>query len=156
MYKSTRRATSTIAGAGEGVFAKKFIPNGTIIGQYNGYKKPLKDVDEKEMIYAADVGRNNVVIGTGLAAKINDNIVMRKLNHQETHDAKNKGVFPTHPGKDINTQFIRTKLPGDTKYKIYVQATRDIQKGEELFLSYGNQQGGYWDAMFTNHDLYAY
>ena|SRR3989338_11540433 len=152
LCKYAYKAPSQIAGAGTGVYAKRDIPAGVIIGRYNGYNKKLEDVDYNEMVYAADIGDNKVRIGSGISAIINDTVILRKLTPIETHYAQTYGIFPRHNGLEHNTQFIRTQLSADKSPDIYIQTILPIKKGDELFIDYGKQ---YWQAVFSNQGLWS-
>lgn len=115
-------ATSSISGAGNGLFASEFIKKDDIIIEYTGKilnfsesrrlknRAYLKVVDFNKHIDASVDNASN-------AKFINDNLDKTK----------------------INVTFVKIKVVGDSR--IFVKALRDVQIDEELFVSYGR---GHW------------
>ena len=129
MYKHVRKGKSLIPGAGDGVFAKINLPKDFNIGTYKSYKKPTKDLTDEEVMYAADCGNDIAAVGTGLGAKINDNVQFRPLTRQETRNIKHLGGdYPRYKDKPHNVTLARDD--DDKRCNIYVQTTVKISKGK--------------------------
>lgn len=118
--------TSLIPEAGQGVFAKEDLPISTILCEYRGLiveydpKLPAELIDTVCDIPGV---QQKVIAGTNIAAKINDCIDITK-------DGK-----MLHPGTDHNAAFHNCYK------KVFVISTRPIKKGEEIYVSYGEE---YW------------
>ncbi|KAL9188714.1 hypothetical protein ACHAXT_007092 [Thalassiosira profunda] len=123
--------TSTIAGAGKGLFACKPIPKGAIVCHYTGYRHHYQSQKRlKDRAY-----------------------VLKLQNGWPKHDRRNDGFVDALPTKDKLARFIndaRNDERCNVKFEHIQQpdiwhcpvvAQRDIQEGEELFISYGPR---YW------------
>ena len=120
---------SVIPGAGLGLFTTEFIPKGSRIVQYKGRKRTWKDVkNEDGNFYIFYVTRNHIIDANNykksFARYINDAAGLQKIK-----------------GLKNNTEFVRD---GD---KVFVEATRDIAAGTELFVGYGKE---YWEVIKSN------
>lgn len=124
---------STIPNSGKGLFTKKPIPKGTRIVEYKGKKTTWKDVDH-------DNGRN------GYIYYINRNHVIDaepypKALARYANDAN--GIVKIK-GITNNAQYVNDDL------KVYIEATKDIPAGAEIFVKYGKE---YWDTIRENRKL---
>ncbi len=120
---------SNIPGAGLGLFTKEFIAKGSRIVQYKGRKRTWKDVKGEDGNYFIFYVTRNYIIDASnylksFARYINDASGLKKIM-----------------GLRNNTEFLRE---GD---KVFVEATRDIPAGGELFVGYGKE---YWQVVREN------
>lgn len=120
---------SNIPGSGNGLFTTVFIPKGTRIAEYKGKIRTWKDAQHDHTnYYILYVTRNHVIDGkpykSSIAKYINDAKGLKKIK-----------------GLNNNTEFVREGK------RIFVEATKDIQPGSELFVGYGKE---YWDAIRHN------
>jgi SET domain-containing protein len=120
---------SNIPGAGKGLFTTEFIPKGTRIVEYKGRIRTWKDVkNEDGNYYIFYVTRNRIIDGSNylksFARYINDAKGLKKIK-----------------GLNNNTEFVRDGL------KVFVEATRNIPAGTELFVGYGKE---YWQVIRDN------
>ena len=126
--------TSTIPGAGKGLFTRVFIPKDTIIVEYEGdivTWKEIKAEFDNDYIYYVD---SEHVINArhrkdAIARYINDASGFKKI----------KGLSNNCMYKKIGS-------------KVYVQSVRDIEPRSELFVSYGR---GYWETGKRNAEIAA-
>ena len=122
--------TSTLPGAGKGLFTKKFIPKGTRIVEYKGRTRSWKEVkaDEDESPYIYYVKRNFVIDA------LNDKKAMARY----ANDAR--GLQRV---KDINNNAEYT----EDGVRVFIEAAKDIPAGGEIFVSYGPE---YWQVIRHN------
>lgn len=123
---------STIPGSGKGLFTKEFIPKGTRIIEYTGRIRTWKEVQNDDTnFYIFYVTRNRIIDArlrkTSLARYINDATGLQKVK-----------------GLNNNAEFIKSKG------RAYVDATRNIPAGSEIFVGYGKE---YWDVIKENNKL---
>jgi hypothetical protein len=122
--------TSTLPGAGKGLFTKKFIPKGTRIVEYKGRTRTWKEVqqDEQESPYIYYVKRNFVIDA------LNDKKAMARY----ANDAR--GLQRV---KDINNnaEYVEDGV------RVFIEAAKDIPAGGEIFVSYGPE---YWQVIRHN------
>ena len=122
--------TSTLPGAGKGLFTKKFIPKGTRIVEYRGRTRSWKEVqqDEQESPYIYYVKRNFVIDA------LNDKKAMARY----ANDAR--GLQRV---KDINNnaEYVEDGV------RVFIEAAKDIPAGGEIFVSYGPE---YWQVIRHN------
>ncbi len=124
---------STLPGAGNGLYTKKFIPKGSRIVEYKGRIKTWKDVsaDEKENLYIYYVKRHHVIdalpVKSALARYANDAKGLKKVK-----------------GLTNNAVYVEDGL------KVFIESTKDIPAGSEIFVSYGKE---YWDVIRYNARL---
>jgi SET domain-containing protein len=121
--------TSTIPGAGKGLFTKKFIPKGTRIVEYKGRITTWKEVkNDSANLYMYTINRNHVIDAkrtlSALARYANDAAGLMKI----------KGVTN-------NCWYVNDGL------KAYIEAKKDIPAGAEIFVEYGK---AYWDVYKQN------
>jgi uncharacterized protein len=123
--------TSGIPGAGFGLFTDVFIPKGTRIIQYTGKVTNWEDADHQEGLnpYIYFVSDDHVIDAArrkkSLARYANDARGMKKIK-----------------GLSNNAEYI------EEGNKVYIEATKDIPAGEEIFVSYGKE---YWDVLKKNY-----
>jgi hypothetical protein len=122
--------TSTLPGAGKGLFTKKFIPKGTRLVEYKGRTRSWKEVqqDEDESPYIYYVKRNFVIDA------LNDKKAMARY----ANDAR--GLQRV---KDINNnaEYVEDGV------RVFIEAAKDIPAGGEIFVSYGPE---YWQVIRHN------
>lgn len=124
--------TSNIPNAGFGLFTKVLIPKGENIVEYKGRKTTWKEIEE---------------------AKEEDNLYIMYVTADNVIDArKHKKAFARY----ANDAMGFTKIKGlknngtyvhDDEGKVYIEAKRDIQPDEEIFVGYGKD---YWDTLKKN------
>ena len=121
---------SLLPHSGKGLFTKKFIPKGTKIVEYKGRITTWKEVDFKkgDNGYIYYVKRNYVI-----NALPNIKALARYAN-----DARGLG---RKSGLRNNSDYVEY---GD---KVYIESTRDIPAGSEIFVGYGKE---YWDTIRHN------
>jgi uncharacterized protein len=122
---------STIPNSGKGVFTKKFIPKGTRIVEYKG-----KVITWKEAERMADSENGYVFHFTNkycLDARTTKQSVAGFVN-----DAK--GLIRPD-GLKNNTEYVTEKK------RCFIDATKDIPAGSELFVGYGSE---YWRVIRYN------
>jgi len=124
---------STIPNSGKGLFTKKAIPKGTRIVEYKGKKTTWKDVDH-------DNGRN------GYIYYINRNNVIDAQPYPKAlaRYANDANGIVRIKGITNNAQYVNDDM------KVYIEATKDIAAGAEIFVKYGKE---YWDTIKTNRKL---
>lgn len=120
---------SNIPGSGKGLFTKEFIPKGTRITEYTGRIRTWKEVENDDTnYYIFYVTRNRIIDAQrrkkSLARYINDAKGLQKIK-----------------GLHNNVEFVRDRG------KVFVEATRNIPAGAELFVSYGKE---YWQVIRKN------
>lgn len=117
---------SKIPGAGKGLFTKKFIPKGTRIVEYKGRITTWKNVlnGKKFNAYVYYINRNHVI----------DAMRRKSAFARYANDAN--GI--TKNGLLNNTRYILENR------RVFLHSKRDIQAGEEILVSYGNE---YWQVI---------
>lgn len=115
---------SKIRNAGMGCFARTTIPAGTMIGPYDG-----KYMDLRQRNRVADVTyiwriHPNLYVDAKHATKNNP---LRYVNGAKTRRQKEK----------INCE-VRFIGPNHNQLKVYYMTTKNILRGEELIICYGN------------------
>lgn len=121
---------SLLPGAGKGLFTKKPIPKGTRIVEYKGKIKSWKEVqaEEDENLYIYYVKRHHVIdafpVKSALARYANDAKGLKKVK-----------------GLSNNAAYTEDGL------KVYIESTKDIPAGAEIFVSYGKE---YWEVIRYN------
>ncbi|MES2430270.1 MAG: SET domain-containing protein-lysine N-methyltransferase [Bacteroidota bacterium] len=124
---------SSLPKAGLGLYTKKFIPKGAFIAEYKGKIRTWKEVnflhcDNRYIFY---VNRNKVIDALGY----------KKSFARYTNDAEGLKKIK---GITNNADFI------DDNGRIYIEATKDILPGQEIFVSYGKE---YWKTIKQNGEL---
>jgi uncharacterized protein len=122
---------STLPGAGKGLFTKIFIPKGTRIVEYKG-----KVVTWKEVEQMAD-DRNGYVFYFNNRYCID----AWKTKKGVAHFANDARGIVRVKGINNNSEYVTEKN------RCYIEATRDIPAGAEIFVGYG---GDYWRAIRYN------
>ena len=121
---------SLLPGAGKGLFTKILIPKGTRIVEYKGRITTWKEIsaDENENLYIYYVKRHHVIdafpVKTALARYANDAKGLKKVK-----------------GLTNNAAYVEDGL------KVYIESTKDIPAGAEIFVSYGKE---YWEVIRYN------
>ena len=115
---------STIPKAGKGVFTKIDLKKGQYVCEIIGEIISIKEYNRRL--------KNNLTV-EGYSIEISSRRYLDTWNHECA-------------GKYINDAYRSSfknncELCIDDDYKVYVQTLRKINKGEELFLSYGEE---YW------------
>jgi SET domain-containing protein len=123
---------STIPQAGKGLFTTIFIAKGTRIVEYKGRIRTWKD---------AKFDSTNVYIYTVNTKHVIDARTYLKAFARYANDARGlKGI----KGLKNNCCFVNDGL------RVYIESIRDLQAGEEIFVSYGKE---YWDVIRENLKL---
>ncbi|RYD56101.1 MAG: SET domain-containing protein [Sphingobacteriales bacterium] len=119
--------TSTIPGAGNGLFTKVFIPKGTRIIEYTGKVTSWKDANHADgkNAYIFFINRNNVI----------DALRYKSSLARYANDARG---LTRVKGIKNNCEYIIEKK------RVYIDALRDIPEGSEILVSYGQE---YWDTI---------
>ncbi|HRH64736.1 MAG TPA: SET domain-containing protein [Bacteroidia bacterium] len=118
---------STLPGAGKGLFTKVDIPKGTRIVEYKGRLQPWKDLKKED-------GHNAYIF------RINNRIAINALPYKKAlgrfaNDAQGLSRIPgVRNNSEYNTEGT----------KCFIDATRKINKGEEIFVGYGKE---FWDLI---------
>lgn len=125
--------TSTLPGAGKGLFTKKFIPKGTRIVEYKGRITTWKEVkNDHDNVYLFTVNKNHVIDG-------------RRSYKSLARYANDARGFTRIKGMTNNCYYY-----SDEANRVFIEAKRDIEKGSELFVAYGNE---YWQVMRENRKI---
>lgn len=132
LEKNLEIKTSTIAGAGKGLFTNVFIEKGTRIVEYKGTVTTWDVVkDDPTNAYIYFVKPNHVI-----DARDHPKMMARYVN-----DAK--GLVRTK-SKTNNAQFQNDGL------RVYIVATKNIAAGEEILVEYGQK---YWNTVRRNMEI---
>lgn len=124
---------STLPGAGKGLFTRVLIPRNSIIVQYKGRLSTWKEVQH-------DNGSN------GYLYYVNRNLVIdarpyKKAKARYANDARGTRKIN---GVRNNAVYI------EKDSKVFIQASKDIQPGEEILVNYGKE---YWDTVRYNERI---
>ena len=125
--------TSTLPGAGKGLFTKKFIPKGTRIVEYKGRITTWKQVEHDH---------DNAYLFTVHPGHVIDAKRALKSLARYANDARG---FTRVKGITNNCIYFR-----EEDDRVYVEAKRDIAAGSEIFVAYGND---YWKVMRENRRI---
>jgi SET domain-containing protein len=111
---------------GWGLYAGEDIPKGGFIGRYKGEVISKKEAERREAIYEA-IDRRYV-----FSADAEHNI--------DPYSVGNKTRFINQPfdQSDINSAFVTASCQSGMPL-VGVVATRDIPRGQEIFVDYGSQ-----------------
>ena len=142
--KQTSVAPSAISGGGQGLFATQHIPRNSIITRYSGAivstqeARELRDQGRSTHTRTLTLQHNAIQGIRSQEWDRIDNILRRFVGKGSlANDARNTQY-------SNNAIFHTTTLPGNTAVSLIVlKATRNIKKGEEIFVSYG---AGYWNS----------
>jgi len=123
---------SSIPGAGKGLFTSKFIAKGTRIVEYKGKIRTWEEVKlDDSNYYIFYVNENHIIDAASYkrspARYINDAKGLQRIN-----------------GLKNNAEFICEGL------RVFVDATRDIPAGAEIFVGYGKD---YWQVIRKNQKV---
>ena len=114
---------------GDGVFARKDIPVGSIVCEYRGnivaMNDPMTQLSDKVMGLNV-AGVDYAILGDNICAIIND-----AANVLDNPRFDGMGEYLPYRGFDNNCEMV------GNFGKLFYVSTRDIEKGEELFVSYG-------------------
>ena len=122
---------SLIPGAGMGLFTTVFIPKGTRIVEYKGKMTTWKEVEhDYKNGYIYSIDPKHVI----------DAKTYKKALGRYANDAR--GLVTTN-GLINNSRYTVDGL------KVFIEATKNIQAGSEIFVSYGKE---YWEVMRKNLD----
>ena len=115
---------STIKGAGKGVFANRDLKKNTLLAEYKGEYLTLEDYEERdsgEYVWQI-LDDEDEIIGYVDGINIKHSNWTRYVNCPSTK-------------KQENVKAIQKM------YKMYYYTSKDIKKGEELFVWYGPEYG---------------
>jgi hypothetical protein len=165
---------STIAGAGEGAFAKRRLPNGTVITG-----SPLWTIENEHYFDLAGLFTDNDDGGVGESNRSHRKQILYNycfghdeidllfapyaafgalfINHGSGQKA-NVGVQWAKPGTlrhdpslfELSPHQVVEKIKLGPQLGIEYIALNDIEKGEELFLDYGKKWEDAWDTHVKN------
>ncbi len=124
---------SVLPGAGQGLFAKEFIPKGTRIVEYKGKVTNWKEVDDRD-------GNN------GYIYYVKSHHVIDASRHKTAlaryaNDAR--GLCRVK-GLTNNAEYTEDGL------KVYIESRKDIPAGAEILVEYGKE---YWDVIRHNQKV---
>lgn len=132
LEKNLYTQASQIPNAGLGLFTNVFIPKGTTIIEYTGlittWDKVKEDGDNLYIYYVND---DHVI----------DASKRKKSMGRYANDAQGMKKIK---GLSNNADYVEENL------RVYVIAKKDIQAGDEIFVSYGKE---YWDVVKKNIEL---
>lgn len=133
LEKHLKVKTSTIPGAGKGLFTSKSIPKGTRIVEYKGKASTWKDVDHNDGNngYIYYVSRNLV-----LDAQHDKTALARYAN-----DARGIGRVK---GISNNSQYVTEGK------RVFIEAAKDIAANSEILVPYGPE---YWEVIRHNRKV---
>ena len=122
---------STIPDAGKGLFTKEFIPKGTRIIEYKGKVTTWKEIVNGDHFnpYVYYISRNHVIDA------MPDKKALARFANDARGLAKIKGI-------KNNSKYVMEKK------RVFIEAIRDIQAGEEILVPYGKE---YWDVIKQNN-----
>lgn len=128
--KNLRVKKSRLPDAGMGLFTTVAIPKGTRIVEYVGKISTWKEVehDQGENGYIYYVKRNHVIDA-------------RRMKSALARYANDANGINRVTGLKNNSAYTEDGI------KVFIQAARDINAGEEIFVAYGKE---YWDAIRFN------
>ena len=120
---------SILPGAGMGLFTKISITKGTRIVEYKGRSTIWKDVEnDYKNGYIYSINSKHVI----------DAKTYKKALGRYANDARG---LVTSKGLTNNSRYVVDGL------KVFIEATKDIAAGSEIFVSYGKE---YWEVMRRN------
>ena len=124
--------TSLIPGAGMGLFTKLAIPKGTYIVEYKGRRTTWDEIKhEADNMYICYIDDAFVIDG-------------RYQPGASARYANDANGIVRIKGITNNAQYVNDDM------KVYIEATKDIAAGAEIFVKYGKE---YWDTIKTNRKL---
>ncbi|MGN6193500.1 MAG: SET domain-containing protein [Ginsengibacter sp.] len=124
---------SRIPGAGKGLFTKQFITKGTRIVEYKGRITTWKNVLEGK----------------------NFNAYVYYINRNYVIDAMRRKTALARYANDANGLSQHHLFRNNAKYvvdgkRVFIEAKKDIEAGEEILVSYGNE---YWNVVAEQRNL---
>jgi len=124
---------SRIPGAGKGLFTKQFIAKGTRIVEYKGKITTWKNVLQGKNFnaYVYYVNRNYVIDA------------MRRKTALARYANDANGLSKNHTFRN-NAKYV---IDGK---RVFIEAKKDIEAGEEILVSYGNE---YWNVVAEQRNL---
>jgi uncharacterized protein len=122
--------TSTLPGAGKGLFTKKIIPKGARITEYKGKITTWKEVDHMDGLnaYIFYINRNYVIDGSK----------HKKSFARFANDAKGS---TKDNGLINNCKYVVDGL------RVFLESKKEISANEEILAGYGKE---YWDIIRVN------
>lgn len=153
MHYPVKVCASLIPGAGLGVFATHDVKKGSILCYFDGYEKPIDQLELWEMFYSLKshndeklcfVGHKIPQNPGGVGQLINDVAVYDKEYLSLYYKESSYGFVPVMPYLVILSLYYQDSSHCNViskNKKIF--AIRDIKQGEELYLSYGI---GHWSS----------
>jgi len=121
---------SKIPGAGNGLFAREFIPRGTRIVEYKGRVTTWKEVNH-------DDGDNGYIY----YVKSHHVIDARNYKSALARYANDARGLSRVKGVNNNSEYT------EDEKKVYITSRKDIPAGEEILVEYGKE---YWDVIRHN------
>lgn len=123
---------SQLPAAGKGLFTTKFIKKGTKIIEYRG-----EIIDWKEYCKRVKEDKDGYLV---------------YINRKKCIDAYNTPQYKARYANDAEGLIRDKRFKNNAEYqviddKVYIVAQRDIQPGEEIFVSYSKD---YWDVVKYN------
>jgi SET domain-containing protein len=124
---------SRIPGAGKGLFTKQFIAKGTRIVEYKGKITTWKNVLQGKNFnaYVYYINRNYVIDA------------MRRKTALARYANDANGLSKNHTFRN-NAKYV---IDGK---RVFLEAKKDIEAGEEILVSYGNE---YWNVVAEQRNL---
>jgi len=124
---------SRIPGAGKGLFTKQFIAKGTRIVEYKGKITTWKNVLQGKNFnaYVYYINRNYVIDA------------MRRKTALARYANDANGLSKNHTFRN-NAKYV---IDGK---RVFIEAKKDIEAGEEILVSYGNE---YWNVVAEQRNL---
>ncbi|MEO7923171.1 MAG: SET domain-containing protein [Chitinophagaceae bacterium] len=130
LEKKVEVKVSSLPGAGNGLFAKEFIPKGTRIVEYKGKVTSWKEVDsyDGDNGYIYYVKRHHVIDASrhssALARYANDARGLQRVK-----------------GTGNNAEYVEDGV------KVYIESRKNIPAGTEILVDYGKD---YWEVIRHN------
>jgi hypothetical protein len=124
---------SRIPSAGKGLFTKQFIARGTRIVEYKGKITTWKNVLQGKNFnaYVYYINRNYVIDA------------MRRKTALARYANDANGLSKNHTFRN-NAKYV---IDGK---RVFLEAKKDIEAGEEILVSYGNE---YWNVVAEQRNL---
>nr|CEL73023.1 TPA: SET domain-containing protein [Toxoplasma gondii VEG] len=114
-------APSLIPGTGQGLFTSQRLPKDSWLCEYLGTRLSLRQIlREQNRAYVICAGTLNAHID----ARLHPEVLARYINDNAKKEK-------------LNARFVKDK----ERRRVFVQALRDLEAGEEIYASYGE---GYW------------
>ncbi len=135
LEKKVEVKESTLPNAGKGLFAKDFIPKGSLIVEYKGKITNWKEVDDKD--------GNNGYIYYVKKHHVIDASRHRGALARYANDAKG---LQREKGINNNAEYVEDGL------QVFIKSKKDIYPGQEILVEYGKE---YWDVIKHNKKVDA-